>query len=74
MPAQNAPTRYGSVARSLHWLTALLILSAIGGTVATIGTGVVSALINTVMSVILLVVLAAIQPDRVNSHNNIEPS
>lgn len=30
MPAQNAPTRYGSVARSLHWLTALLILSAIG--------------------------------------------
>lgn len=38
----------------------MLILSAIGGTVATIGTGVVSALINTVMSVILLVVLAAI--------------
>lgn len=38
----------------------MLILSAIGGAVATIGTGVVSALINTVMSVILLVVLAAI--------------
>ncbi|MCL9983725.1 MAG: hypothetical protein NBV60_11285 [Erythrobacter sp.] len=37
-----------------------LILSAFGGAVATIGTGVVSALINTVMSVILLVVLAAI--------------
>jgi hypothetical protein len=37
-----------------------LILSAIGGAVATIGTGVVSALVNTVMSVIFLVVLAAI--------------
>ena len=37
-----------------------LILSAIGGTVASIGTGLVGALINTVMSVIFLVVLAAI--------------
>jgi hypothetical protein len=37
-----------------------LILSAIGGTVATIGTGVVSAAINTLMSVIFLVVLASI--------------
>ncbi|MEH7826730.1 cytochrome b/b6 domain-containing protein [Gemmobacter denitrificans] len=30
MPAQNTATSYGGVARSLHWLTALLILSAIG--------------------------------------------
>lgn len=37
-----------------------LILSAIGGEVARIGTGMVSALVNTVMSVILFVVLAAI--------------
>lgn len=37
-----------------------LILSAIGGAVATIGTGLVSAAVNTVMSVIFLVVLAAI--------------
>jgi membrane-anchored glycerophosphoryl diester phosphodiesterase (GDPDase) len=37
-----------------------LILSAVGGEVARIGTGVVGALVNTVMSVILFVVLAAI--------------
>ena len=37
-----------------------LILSAIGGAVASIGIGVVGALINTLMSVIFLVVLAAI--------------
>ena len=30
MSASNTATSYGSVARSLHWLTALLILSAIG--------------------------------------------
>lgn len=30
MPLSNTPTRYGALARSLHWLTALLILSAIG--------------------------------------------
>jgi cytochrome b561 len=29
MPAQNTATRYGSVAKSLHWLTALLILTNI---------------------------------------------
>ncbi len=29
MPAQNTAAAYGSVARSLHWLTALLILTAI---------------------------------------------
>ncbi|MCM2561020.1 cytochrome b/b6 domain-containing protein [Lutimaribacter sp. EGI FJ00015] len=29
MPAQNTATRYGSVAKTLHWLTALLILTAI---------------------------------------------
>ncbi len=29
MPAQNTATRYGSVAKTLHWLTALLILSNI---------------------------------------------
>lgn len=29
MPTQNTPQSYGSVARSLHWLTALLILTAI---------------------------------------------
>lgn len=29
MPLSNSPTTYGSVARSLHWLTALLILSNI---------------------------------------------
>ena len=29
MPAQNTLQRYGSVARTLHWLTALLILTAI---------------------------------------------
>jgi hypothetical protein len=37
-----------------------LIFSAIGGEVATIGTGLVSALVNTVMTVIFLVVIAAI--------------
>jgi len=37
-----------------------LILSAFGGAVASIGTGLVSALINTVITVIFLVVLAAI--------------
>lgn len=30
MPLSNTATRYGALARSLHWLTALLILSAIG--------------------------------------------
>ncbi|WP_151720399.1 cytochrome b/b6 domain-containing protein [Gemmobacter serpentinus] len=30
MPATNTARRYGSVARSLHWATAILILSAIG--------------------------------------------
>lgn len=40
--------------------TLTLILSAVGGEVARIGTGVVSAFVNTVMSVILFVVLAAI--------------
>lgn len=30
MSATNSATRYGSVARSLHWLTAALILTAIG--------------------------------------------
>lgn len=30
MSLANSATRYGSLARSLHWLTALLILSAIG--------------------------------------------
>ena len=36
MPAQNTLQRYGSVARTLHWLTALLILTAIPlGLVAT---------------------------------------
>lgn len=30
MPATNTMRRYGAVARSLHWATALLILSAIG--------------------------------------------
>lgn len=30
MSLANTATRYGSLARSLHWLTALLILSAIG--------------------------------------------
>ena len=30
MPLANSPTGFGSLARSLHWLTALLILSAIG--------------------------------------------
>ncbi|MBT9244886.1 cytochrome b/b6 domain-containing protein [Gemmobacter fulvus] len=30
MPATNTSTAYGGIARSLHWLTALLILSAIG--------------------------------------------
>jgi cytochrome b561/polyisoprenoid-binding protein YceI len=30
MPTQNTPQSYGSVARTFHWLTALLILSAIG--------------------------------------------
>lgn len=30
MPLANTPTRFGALARSLHWLTALLILSAIG--------------------------------------------
>lgn len=29
MPLANAPDRYGAVARALHWLTALLILTAI---------------------------------------------
>lgn len=29
MPLSNSPTTYGSVARSLHWLTALLILANI---------------------------------------------
>jgi cytochrome b561/polyisoprenoid-binding protein YceI len=29
MPAANTATRYGSVARTLHWITALLILTAI---------------------------------------------
>ncbi|WP_120500944.1 cytochrome b/b6 domain-containing protein [Roseovarius sp. EL26] len=29
MPRHNSPTTYGSVAKSFHWLTALLILSAI---------------------------------------------
>ncbi|SHN50864.1 glycerophosphoryl diester phosphodiesterase membrane domain-containing protein [Erythrobacter sanguineus] len=38
----------------------VLILSAFGGAVASIGTGLVSALINTVITVIFLVVLAAI--------------
>lgn len=28
MPASNSPIRYGSVARGLHWLTALLIFAA----------------------------------------------
>ena len=29
MPASNTPTTYGSVAKTFHWLTALLILAAI---------------------------------------------
>ena len=29
MPAQNTATSFGSVTRTLHWLTALLILTAI---------------------------------------------
>ena len=29
MPVANTPTRFGAVARGLHWLTALLILTAI---------------------------------------------
>jgi cytochrome b561/polyisoprenoid-binding protein YceI len=29
LPLSNTPTRFGTVARSLHWLTALLILTAI---------------------------------------------
>lgn len=36
MPRSNTPTRYGSVTKTFHWLTALLILSAIAlGMIAT---------------------------------------
>ena len=35
MPATNTSTAYGGIARSLHWLTALLILTALTAPLAT---------------------------------------